>query len=205
MGDVEVVIIILVGCKNHMSQDGLILTSTAVNVAGSIGVSRSPGTTHIGTLVPTDTLFLNADTIALSGFSNAGNTTYTSSLSNAGNSTVGGLLTVGSNIHSDGSLSLGTINSSICGLSIGDPHTSSNSLLWHLGPSGQSSHWELVGGDLRVTRIRTDVPSESRAVSYTLRVANDDALEIHQSTSNMTGQSFHRRVARFGGHVSTSQ
>lgn len=164
-----------------------------------------------------DGLILNLDSASLSGttytgiLSNAGNASVMSNLavngclSNMGNTDIGGRLSVGSDISSkgaistaDGILTVGLVSPHLSGLSIGESSSSSNSFLWHLGQSGFLSHWDLVGGDLRVTRIRTDVPGKARSVSYTLRVSDDDAFEIHQSTSNVNGSSHHRRVARFG-------
>lgn len=95
-----------------------------------------------------------------------------------------------------GIITVGTPSSSVGGISIGDSNTSSNSFLWHADTA--NSHWEVIGGDLRVSRIRSDV-GRDRVVSYVIRIADDDALEIHQSTSNSSGLSSHRRVARFGG------
>lgn len=92
-----------------------------------------------------------------------------------------------------GVLALGA-NVNVAGIASG-----SNSLLWHSpapGIPGATTHWELIGGDLRVTKVQSNVGS----VSYALRVAADNSLEIWQSTSNLAGglPSFHRRVARFG-------
>lgn len=87
-------------------------------------------------------------------------------------------------------LSLGS-NLPVAGITTG-----SNSFLWHTAAAvpGATTHWELIGGDLRVTRVKTNVGT----VSYALRVALDDSLEIWQSSSNVSAPSFHRRVARFG-------
>lgn len=181
-----------------MSNDGFLLNATTISLAGAVSVSRSAnqGITTIGTLVPGDTLSLGAGVVSCG-------TANTACLSNSGNTAIGGQLNVGSDICTQGALSsaagilsVGNLTGvSSGGITIGAPASSSNSFLWHAGFSSNANHWDLVGGDLRVTRVH----SGSRSVSYTLRVADDDAFEIHQSTSNLVGQSSHRRVARFGG------
>lgn len=143
-----------------------------------------------------DGFVLSSDGVSLSG-----------SLSNAGDAFIGGgLRTRGSISCSDGVITVGQgrIAPAVCGVSVGDASTSSNSFLWHLGESGgPASRWELVGGDLTVTRIRTEDPATARHVTYALHIADDDAFEILQSTSNSVGASSHRRVARFGGPFNT--
>lgn len=144
-----------------------------VSLAGAVSVHRAAanGLTTINTIVPGDTLLLNS--VGLS---------CTSDVLALGSSNVG----------------------ATTGISVGNPATSSNSLLWHNAGAGASlcatggtatTRWELVGGDLRVTRIQSNVGT----VSYALRIADDDSLQIFQTCSNVGGTSFHRRVARFGG------
>lgn len=213
-----------------MSNEGFLLNTTQVSLAGAMTVGRSvsTGICSIGTMMHGDTLYLDASNVAFANFSNVGGATFTSRLSNAGdvsiggnvtvldnvtvfnsetinsNLAVGGFLNVGSDIVTQGALSsaagivsMGKKGTAVCGISVGDSKNSSNSFLWHAGSN--LSHWELVGGDLKVTRIRAG----SRSVSYTLRISDDDAFEIHQSTSNQVGPSSHRRVARFGGPTVT--
>lgn len=164
------------------------LNADTVSFAG-LDLSSTAGVSTLKTSSPTDLLQLRASVIDADGrMQVSGSMDVTGGFDSL--SCASGILTVG------------TVHSDIAGLVIGDAATSSNSFLWHESSTrASSSHWELIGGDLRVTRIRSDV-SPGRAVSYTLRIADDDAFEIHQSTSNVSGHSFHRRVARFGGVTS---
>lgn len=154
-----------------MASDGLILAEASLSLAGAVSISRSGTVSTIGTVVNGDTLSLDAALITADG------PVHVDSLSSA-----------------SGILNIGTVNSNVSGISVGGPARGlSTALLWHA--ASPQSHWELVGGDLKVTRVRSD---EGRTVSYTLRIADDDSFEIHQSTSNVVGASSHRRVARFG-------
>lgn len=151
--------------------DGLILGEASLSLAGALSVARSGAVTSIGTIVDGDTLSLKAAHITADG------PVQVNSLSSA-----------------SGILNVGTGDSNVSGISVGGSASGlSTAFLWHA--ASPKSHWELVGGDLRVTRVRSD---EGRVVSYTLCIADDDAFEIHQSTSNTTGSGSHRRVARFG-------
>lgn len=155
------------------ANDGLLLGTASLSLAGAVSVARLGTVSTIGTVVQGDTLSLDAVLL-----------------------TADGRVDVGSMSSASGILSVGTVASNVSGISVGASGSLATALLWHAasGPTSHS-HWELVGGDLRVTRARPEV---GRTVSYTLRIADDDSLEVHQSTSNLTGASSHRRVARFG-------
>lgn len=170
--------------------DNLLLTAPLVGLAGALSVSRGAGGTLLSTNIPGDTLTMKCEALQL----NAGVINADGRINVVGTMGVtGGFDALSS---AAGVITVGTLATDLGGISIGDSRTSSNSFLWH-GES-DANHWELIGGDLRVTRVRSDVPLH-RIVSYTIRIADDDALEIHQSTSNSSGPSSHRRVARFGG------
>lgn len=153
--------------------DTMVLNASSLDLVGALSITHTGMVSTICTQAPGDTLHLSADLINADGHVEVTGTVSCAS----------------------GIINVGTSGASVAGISIGDSHTS-NSFLWHR--ESDVNHWELVGGDLRVTRVRSDVP-QSRVVSYTIKIADDDALEIHQSTSNSTGPSSHRRVARFGG------
>lgn len=163
--------------------DGLVLGQSNVSLAGAVSIARSNAVSTIGTVVPGDSLALDAPLVTADGRVEVSGTMDVS----------GGFDTLSC---AAGILNLGTVSSNVSGISVGGVGGLSTAFLWHAASYGQSqSHWELVGGDLMVTRARPDV---GRLVSYTLRIADDDSFEIHQSTSNLVGPGSHRRVARFG-------
>lgn len=207
----------------HIDAGSIQLAASNLNLVGALSVSRLGTQSWVSSVVPTDTLVVSASNIVL-GASNlqlvgALSVTHSGNISTistvpgdslhlsaelihaSGRVEVAGAMSVAGGFDAvssaSGIITVGTLpNTNLGGLSIGDPQTSSNSFLWHW--ESDVSHWELIGGDLRVTRVHSESPT-SRVVSYTIRIADDDALEIHKSTSNSSGPSSHRRVARFGG------